>query len=106
MQGTKIVVVRTGKFKSLVIESRRNTRHDARASEASNGLLVYQVDTRVFSGRGPIRVVRKSSSIDPMYADAPLREGESLNVAGFTITNLGSGPDGDTVEVLRTNKTR
>jgi M6 family metalloprotease-like protein len=104
MQGAKLVVVRTGKFKSLVIESRRNTRHDAGASEASNGLLVYRVDTRVFSGRGPIRVVRKSTSTDPMYADAPLREGESLNVGGFTVTNLGSGPNGDTVEVLRTNK--
>ena len=104
MQGTKIVVVRTSKFKSLVIESRRNTRHDAGASEASNGLLVYQVDTRVFSGRGPIRVVRKSSSTHPMYADAPLREGESLNLGGFRVTNLSSGPNGDTVEVLRINK--
>jgi M6 family metalloprotease-like protein len=104
MQGTKIVVVRTSKFKSLVIESRRNTRYDAGASEASNGLLVYQVDTRVSSGRGPIRVVRKSSSTDPMFVDAPLRAGESLSVAGFTITNLGSGPNGDTVEMLRTNK--
>jgi M6 family metalloprotease-like protein len=78
----KIAVIPTGPQTAIVIESRRNSRHDSKATSISNGLLVYQVDTAKTSGFGPIRIVKRKSVTDPLFADAPLKLGQSVSISG------------------------
>ena len=92
-------MIRTSATEAIAIESRRNTRHDSKASTASNGLLVYKIDTKIFSGQGPIRIVRKPTSVDALFSDAPLKPGESLQVGSWIISNLESGSDWDVVKI-------
>jgi M6 family metalloprotease-like protein len=96
-----IVVVPTGKFTAVVVESRRSTRHDQRAPERTNGLLVYEVNTKNVNGYGPVRVVRKENSVDKLAEDAPLQLGQSVTLGDIVITNIESGLDWDVAEVRR-----
>jgi len=96
----QMVVVPTSLNTAIVIESRRNLRYDSRASEVSNGLLVYRINTHRPSGFGPIEVITKATTSHPFLADAPLRTGESLTVDGVTITNLDSDSNWDLAHVL------
>ena len=97
--GAQLLVIRTSATEAIAVESRRNTRHDSKASSASNGLLVYKIDTKIFSGQGPIRIVRKLKSVDALFSDAPLKPGESLQVGSWIISNLESGTDWDVVKI-------
>jgi M6 family metalloprotease-like protein len=97
--GAQLLVIRTSATEAIAIESRRNTRHDSKASTASNGLLVYKIDTKIFSGQGPIRIVRKPTSVDALFSDAPLKPGESMQVGSWIISNLESGADWDVVKI-------
>lgn len=87
----KAVVIPTGKFSAIVIESRKSMRHDFQLPESMQGLLVYEVDTRRDSGLGPLRIVKKNGIQDKFMLDAPLRVGESVTFDGFTIENVESG---------------
>jgi M6 family metalloprotease-like protein len=97
----KIAVIPTGPHKAVVIESRRNQRHDSKASSVSNGLLVYQVDATKRSGFGPVRIVKQKTTRSSLFADAPLKVGQSVNVAGWTIKNVKAGRNWDIVEVRK-----
>lgn len=101
--GLQMVVIPTSTNAAIVIESRRNLRYDSLASSISNGLLVYRIDTSLTSGRGPIRVIPKPTSSDLFLADAPLREGQSMTVDGFTISNIRSASTWDVLQVIRPN---
>ena len=96
-----IVVIPTGKFTAVVVESRRSTRHDQRAPERTYGLLVYEVNTKNVNGYGPVRVVRKENSVDKLAEDAPLQPGQSVTLGDIVITNVESGLDWDVAEVRR-----
>lgn len=100
MTNSQLIVIPTSATSAIAIESRRNVRFDSLAKDISNGLLVYRIDTTNASGFGPISVVRKTSSVDAYFADAPLQKGESLTVDGVTITNLDSTEKWDLVKVL------
>ena len=97
--GTKMAVIPIGAGKALVMESRKSIRHDSRLGVENEGLLVYRVDTSRVSGYGPLEVVRKASLRDRFLLDAPLRQGESLEVDGWIIQNISSTPDGEVVKV-------
>ena len=97
----QLLVIPTSNTTAIAIESRRNIRFDSKAKEISNGLLVYQIDTSKRSGYGPVEVVRKATVKDPFYADAPLKPGESVTIAGYTITNLEAGKLWDVAEVKK-----
>ena len=97
----KIAVIPTGPQTAIVIESRRNSRHDSKATSISNGLLVYQVDTAKTSGFGPIRIVKRKSVTDPLFADAPLKLGQSVSISGWTIKNVKAGQDWDVVQIKK-----
>jgi M6 family metalloprotease-like protein len=99
--GHKLAVIPTGPNTAVVIESRRNTRHDSKASAISNGLLVYQVNTTKTSGFGPIRIVKNKLATDLLFADAPLKVGQSLSVSGWTIKNIEAGQDWDIVQITK-----
>ena len=95
----QLLVIRTSVTEAIAVESRRNTRHDSKASSASNGLLVYKIDTKIFNGQGPLRIVRKPGSIDALFSDAPLKVGESLVVGSWKISNIESGADWDVAKI-------
>ncbi|MEY3128817.1 MAG: hypothetical protein RL405_137, partial [Actinomycetota bacterium] len=48
---------------------------------------------------GPIRIVRKPTSVDALFSDAPLKPGESMQVGSWIISNLESGADWDVVKI-------
>lgn len=97
--GPQLLVIRTAATEAIAVESRRNTRHDSKASATSNGLLVYEIDTTIFNGQGPLRIVRKPSSVDALFSDAPLQVGESLVVGSWKISNIESGADWDVAKI-------
>ena len=97
--GKQLLVIPISATEAIAVESRRNTRHDSRASSQSNGLLVYKVDTKIMNGQGPLRIVRKPGSVDALFSDAPLKAGESLRVGSWMISNLESASDWDVVKV-------
>ena len=95
----QLLVIRTSSTEAIAVESRRNTRHDSKASTSSNGLLVYKIDTKIMNGQGPLRIVRKPGSIDALFSDAPLKAGESLVVGSWKISNIESGADWDVAKI-------
>jgi M6 family metalloprotease-like protein len=97
----KMVVIPTGDYTAVVIESRRSMRHDAGLPKENEGLLVYRLDTERESGYGPLEIVRKDNLTDLFLLDAPLRPGESLVVDGLTIKNLESSSTWDVVQVIQ-----
>jgi len=97
----QLLVIPTSSTTAIAIESRRNIRFDSKAKEISNGLLVYQINTANRSGYGPMEIVKKAAVKDPLYADAPLKPGEWVTIAGFTITNLEAGKLWDVAEVKK-----
>lgn len=97
----QLLVIPTSATTGIGIESRRNLRFDSKATAVSNGLLVYQIDTSKRNGYGPVELVKKSSVKDALFADAPLKPGESVTVAGYTITNLEAGTLWDVAEVKK-----
>lgn len=92
---TRLIVVRTGPARALVVEARAAYGNDS--GLCAEGVLVYRVRSDVASGDGPVRVLDghpesegcPDESVYPELADAPLGVGESL----------GPGPDGVRVDV-------
>lgn len=97
----QLLVIPTGVNTAIAVESRRSLRYDRRAGPSSEGLLVYQIDTRIRNGQGLVQVVKKPTAKESLFADAPLKPGESVTVAGFTITNLEAGMLWDVAEVKK-----
>lgn len=92
--GVKIVVVPVSESQALVVESRRAMGYDLWLPEG--GALVYTIDTAIASGEGPLRVQPEGS---PDLMAAPLAPGESLTVAGVTVTVLAADELTDIVQV-------
>ena len=99
--GPKITIIPTGPYSAVVVESRKQLRHDAGLPDYLSGLLVYRVDTERDNGFGPLEIVRKDSLRSPFLLDAPLRVGESIEVDGLVISNVESSPTWDVVRVAK-----
>ncbi|WFB09365.1 M6 family metalloprotease domain-containing protein [Streptomyces sp. LX-29] len=82
----RLVVVRTGTARALVIEARARYGNDAEL--CTEGVLVYRVRSDVASGDGPVEVLDghphseacPDESVYPRLADAPLGVGERLDI--------------------------
>ena len=97
----KAVVIPTSPTKAIVIESRRKTGYDSDMPANAEGILVYTVDILKPSGSGAIRIVRKATSKKPLFEDAPLKSGESLEILGYRILNLEESKNSDLVSVTK-----
>ncbi|MEU7038958.1 M6 family metalloprotease domain-containing protein [Streptomyces sp. NPDC046237] len=104
--GTKMAVIRTGPTTAYVVESRRAIQADQGA--CSTGALVYQVDTSVRTGYGPVRVIDAKPNATPANGcrpldDAPFWAGESFTdaAAGVRIDVLGADGYGETVRITK-----
>lgn len=104
--GTKMAVVRTGPTTAYVVESRRGVQADS--GVCSTGALVYEVDSSVATGEGPIRVMDAKPSATPASGcrpldDAPYGAGESFtdSAAGVRIEVLSADGYGETVRITK-----
>lgn len=104
--GTKAAVVRTGPTTAYVVESRRAVQADG--GVCSTGALVYEVDTSVQTGQGPVQVVDAKPDATPAAGcrpldDAPFWTGQSFTdaTAGVRIEVLGADGYGETVRVTK-----
>ncbi|RLL66379.1 peptidase M6 [Streptomyces sp. Z26] len=102
--GANIAVVKTGPSTAVVAEARTRTGLDARI--CTEGVLVYTVDSRVETGRGPVRVVDAtprskggSACADHSPAelaelgDAPFRAGGGHTFANGVRVAVTDGPE-------------
>lgn len=96
---TKMAVVPVSETVAVVIESRRSMGYDSELPIANEGALVYVVDTTILNGQGPMRLALKEDVGAQFFVDAPLRQGESVQVAGLVITNLESQEKWDLIQV-------
>lgn len=95
--GIKGAVIPVSSNEVVVIESRKPLRYDLRIG--TPGVLVYKVDTSIKSGYGPVSMIRKTGSSNPLGLDALLGPGESIAYGDFQIQVIETGKDGDVVEV-------
>ena len=100
--GTKLAVIPTGLSTAYVIESRRASRLDAEA--CSTGVLIYEVDSAVATGSGPITIT------DATPGDTSDGRCADLDVATY---GIGSRPatftdslEGIKITVERQTRTR
>lgn len=104
---TKGVVIPLSKTEAIVVESRRRLGYDALLGKESQGALVYRIDTSKSGNEGssPIKVIgpKRMTFKPPMQwsVDAPLKLGESVEWAGWTIKVLESGKFGDVISVSK-----
>ena len=99
--GVKGAVIPLSTTEAIVIESRRAIRYDKSLGKSSEGVLVYKVNTSIYSGLGPMRVVGRPGSTDVWLRDAPLKLSELLVIDGYTIEVIESGGFGDVIKVSK-----
>jgi M6 family metalloprotease-like protein len=96
----KGLIIPTGTFTAITIESRRSYGWDSFLSPKDQGVLVYTVDTRVPYKRSPMQILAPLRSLDrEWYTDSALKAGESVISNGWKITVVESGDFGDVVKV-------
>ncbi|MFM2023029.1 MAG: hypothetical protein RIR89_421 [Actinomycetota bacterium] len=98
----KGIVIPTGKYTGIVVESRRNMGYDISLGRESEGVMVYKLDTTIPYRYSPVKIVSPARSRDrQMEFDSILKPGESVSIQGWTIRVLESGAFGDVVQVIK-----
>ena len=87
----------------IVVESRRRLGYDSGIlSIRPGGVLVYTVDAALTTGALPIKGANETTS--GFSDESPfLTEGQSITVAGYTITLLSDDGETHTIKIYRTN---
>ncbi|MEM2342325.1 MAG: M6 family metalloprotease domain-containing protein [Candidatus Bathyarchaeia archaeon] len=110
---TKMVIIPSGPYMAYVAESRRPIVNDETAIDS--GLLIYKVNIRIRSGRGPIRVIDaipgedKMPSRDLDHACFGIGEGRvdtfEDKKSGITVKVIKQDYNEDVIQVTRVLKT-
>ena len=96
----KLVVIPTGTYKAIAIESRRAIGFDAPIGTASEGVIVYEIDTTVPYHLSSMKLVPRIGSTDTQWRrDSALKVGDSVTTQGWKISVVESGNWGDVVKV-------
>lgn len=101
----KLLVIPLSNTKGIVVESRRSTGLNYKYPKASEGALVYTVDTMDTRFGFGVAVRRPANRPASRFAhgfalgDAALKKGESLIVNGVKISVTDAGEFGDVVKV-------
>ena len=96
----KLVVIPTGRFTAIAVESRRAIGFDAPMGTASEGVIVYEIDTTVPFGLSTMKLVPRIGSTDKQWRrDSALKSGDSVSTQGWKISVVESGDFGDVVKV-------
>ncbi len=86
----------------IVVESRRRLGYDTESPLVAEGVLVYTVDAAIATGVLPIKGANETTS--GFSDESPfLTEGQSITVAGYTITLLSDDGETHTVKISRIN---
>jgi M6 family metalloprotease-like protein len=100
----KLVVIPTGKYQAIAVETRRAIGFDATMGSKSEGVLVYTIDTTIPYNLSPMKLVPRVGSTDTVWRrDSALKLGDSLTVQGWKISVIESGDFGDVVKVEKTS---
>jgi M6 family metalloprotease-like protein len=95
----KLIVIPTGKYKAIAIESRRGIGFDTTLQTSSEGVLIYEIDTTIPYNLSPMKIVPRIGSTDTKWRrDSALKIGDSVTVQGWKISVLESGDWGDVVK--------
>ena len=96
----KTVLIKTGEFTAIAMESRRAYGYDGRIGTDAVGVLVYTIDSRIPYRRSPIFIVPPTRSTDRQWeTDSALKLDEFVISNGWKITVVESGDFGDVVKV-------
>lgn len=95
----KLVVIPINENRVIVVESMRSTGYNYKLQPHSQGALVYIIDTSKTGYHPGEYVVVPKGRTDPNYMDAPLKQGESLEVEGFKISVIEAGIFGEVIRV-------
>lgn len=96
----KLVVIPTGTYKAIAIESRRAIGFDATMGTASEGVIVYEIDTTIPYHLSAMKIVPRVGSTDTQWRrDSALKVGDSVTTQGWKIAVLESGDFGDVIKV-------
>ncbi|MFM1750488.1 MAG: hypothetical protein RL658_629, partial [Actinomycetota bacterium] len=96
----KLVVIPTGKYQAIAIESRRAIGFDATLGTLSEGVIIYTIDTTIPYNLSPMKLVPRVGSTDSVWRrDAALKVGDAVTTQGWRITVIESGDYGDVVKV-------
>lgn len=63
----KLVVIPTGRFTAIAVESRRAIGFDSPMGTASEGVIVYEIDTTVPYGLSTMKLVPRVGSTDKQW---------------------------------------
>jgi hypothetical protein len=98
----KLLMIPTGPYTAIVVESVRAVGFNYRLPERSEGALVYTIDTNSAKHGFGYKVVTDQPTnfrTSFIFDDAPLKVGESVTVGKITITLIEAGKWGDVVQV-------
>ena len=97
-KGPKLAVIPLDSTRGLVVESRQRGFY---CDICQDGVLVTLIDTGKGTGEGPIQVIRKPTSTEPLFADAILVPGDVVSFEGITIENAARSASGHAIRVSR-----
>jgi M6 family metalloprotease-like protein len=86
---------------ALVLENRADIGFDANLAFGAQGIIVYEVNTSIDTGNGPMRLIRKKGSSNILFRDNALQNGDSLTYRGYTIKIVGESGKNKYVEVSK-----
>ena len=101
----KLLVIPLSATQGIAVESRRSTGYNYKYPKASEGALVYTIDTtETRHGYGiyvkpPAQRATNRQGNGFSRGDAALKKGESVTVSGIKISVINSGSFGDVVKV-------
>ena len=96
----KLVVIPTGRFTAIAVESRRAIGFDSPMGTASEGVIVYEIDSTVPYGLSTMKLVPRVGSTDKQWRrDSALKIGDAVTTQGWKITVVETGDFGDVVKV-------
>lgn len=97
----KLIVIPLSDTRVIVVESMRSAGYNYKLQPQSQGALVYIIDTSKTGYHQGEYVVVPKGRTDPDYMDAPLKQGESLEVEGVRISVIEAGIFGEVIRVAK-----
>jgi hypothetical protein len=104
----KLLIIPTGKYTAIAVESMRNVGYNNLMPKSLMGLVVYSIDlskTAYGAGFNIIRPVEriKAASTFPLPGDDALRVGDFVVFDNYKISVIEAGDFGDVVKVEKTS---
>ena len=97
-EGVKVAVIKLSETKSVLIESRRDTKFSCRTQPGRNGVLVYVLDSKLGHGEDFLKPIVPQGRPETYtncntapHRDVLLRKGDKVSFQGLTVEVLSQG---------------